>query len=119
MISYMHLIADMCRGRNKIVESYIDTMMTLEVLTELMTQEKLFDAEVPIIRIIHYLYAENENFYPIDRVTRVCNYKKIDEEIKINSTKSQVRPIRLLGPVMDSLISKLKAYGPIEVKNVG
>lgn len=77
MISYLHLIADMCRGRNKIVESYIDTTMTLEVLTELMTKEKLFDAEVPIIRIIHYLFAENQNFYPIDRVSRVAIYDKI------------------------------------------
>lgn len=78
--------------------------MTLDVLSELITKENLFDAEVPIIRIMHYLYAESENFYPIDRITRVLNYNQLEEKITINSTKSEVRPKALLGPVMKSLI---------------
>lgn len=55
----------MTKGRNKTVEQVIEVMMTLDVLTELFENENLEEAEVPIIRLLHYLYAESERFYPI------------------------------------------------------
>lgn len=88
MISYLNLIADMCKGRNKIVENYIDTTMSMDVISELITKQTLFDAQVPIIRIMHYLYAQNQNFYPIDRITRVLDNDNLDDEINLNCTKS-------------------------------
>jgi hypothetical protein len=38
-VEYLNLIADMTKGRNKIVESYIETMVTLDVLTELFENQ--------------------------------------------------------------------------------
>lgn len=68
----------MVQGRNKTVEGYVETLLSAETLSDLMSQE-LFEVEVPIIRIMHYLYAESEKFYPIDRTTRVIPWDKLNE----------------------------------------
>jgi hypothetical protein len=76
-VEYLNLIADMTKGRNKTTESYIETIMTLDVLSELFEREKLEEAEVPVIRLLHYLYAESERFYPIERKKRVVDYERL------------------------------------------
>jgi hypothetical protein len=47
----------MTKGRNKTVENYIENLMTLDVLSYLFEKVDLHEAEVPIIRLLHYLYA--------------------------------------------------------------
>lgn len=69
----------MVQGRNKTVEGYVETLLTAEALSDLMTNEELFEAEAPLIRIMHYLYAESPAFYPIDQVTRVITWESLDE----------------------------------------
>jgi hypothetical protein len=32
---------------------------------------------VPIIRLLHYLYAESENFYPIEKKRKILNYNTL------------------------------------------
>lgn len=64
-MEYLNLMADLVKGRNKTVESYVETIFSLDVLSELFQKYDLHEAEVPIIRLIHNLYAESERFYPI------------------------------------------------------
>jgi hypothetical protein len=52
-------------------------MMTLDVLSELFENHELHEAEVPVIRLLHYLYAESERFYPIERKKRIVDYEKL------------------------------------------
>lgn len=58
-VEYLSLIADMTKGRNKIVEDHMSTMFTIDILSDLFEKEKLYEAEVPIIRLLHNLYAES------------------------------------------------------------
>ena len=37
---------------------------------------------------MHYLYAESQRFYPIDRVTRILDYNSLEDSVSINCTKS-------------------------------
>lgn len=66
-MAFLNLMADLVQGRNKTVESYLQTSYTLDVLTELLLKEDLHEAEVPFIRLIHYLHIESECFYPVER----------------------------------------------------
>ena len=118
LYSYLNLIADMTQGRNKTVENYIEVMLTQDVLSELMINYKLYNVEAPIIRIMHYLYAESQRFYPIDKITRVLNFNKLEEAVKLNCTRSIVRPKEIIGPVMTCIIDKLKQYSSIRVQEV-
>ncbi len=70
----MNLIADMVKGRNKTVETYVETMFTLDVLSELFEKYDLHQAEVPVTRLLHYLYVESEKFYPMERKRRLMNF---------------------------------------------
>jgi hypothetical protein len=49
----------MTQGRNKITEMELKKSFELKTLGDLFEQEILKEAEVPIIRLIHYLYTEN------------------------------------------------------------
>jgi len=55
----------MTQGRNKVTEKELGKEFSLELLTTIFEHEELHEAEVPILRILHYLYAESENFYPV------------------------------------------------------
>lgn len=76
-MEYLNLIADMTKGRNKIVESYMETMFTLDILSDLFEKYELHEAEVPIIRLLHNLYAESEKFYPIEKKKRISDWEKL------------------------------------------
>jgi hypothetical protein len=47
------------------------------LLSELFENYDIDEFEVPVIKILHYLYAENENFYPIDAEKRIVVYDSI------------------------------------------
>ena len=78
--------------------------------------EELYEAEVPVIRLLHYLYAESEFYYPIEKERKILNYNNLHEgeNISIFYTPCEQRPWeppfdRILATVM----RKLKTYGPI------
>ena len=76
----------MTRGRNKTVEGYLETMFTQDILTELFENYQLYESEVPIIRLLHNLHAENERYYPIERKKRISDWEKLkDEEVDITA----------------------------------
>ena len=110
----------MTKGRNKTVEQVIEVMMTLDVLTELFENENLEEAEVPIIRILHYLYAESERFYPIERKNRIVDYEKLaTQEITVMCTNSDVKPWDPpINRVLRVLLQKLRTFGPIHPKEM-
>lgn len=88
-VEFLNLIADMTKGRNKTVESYMETMFTLDILSDLFEKYELHEAEVPVIRLLHNLYAESEKFYPIEKKKRISDYDKMQEEtIDVMSTTS-------------------------------
>lgn len=58
-VCFLNLIADMVQGRNKTVEGYIEGMITSDVLSSLLEEKEIYEAEVPVIRLMHYLYAES------------------------------------------------------------
>ena len=76
-VEYLNLIADLVQGRNKITEVGLCTIYTLELLGDLFEREELHEAEVPVIRLLHYLYAESENFYPIEKKRKILNYNTL------------------------------------------
>lgn len=76
-VEYLNLIADLAQGRNKITEMELSLTYTLQLLGDLFEHEELHEAEVPIIRLIHYLYAESENFYPIEKKRKILNYNTL------------------------------------------
>ena len=76
-VEYLNLIADLVQGRNKITEVGLCSIYTLELLGDLFEREELHEAEVPVIRLLHYLYAESENFYPIEKKRKILNYNTL------------------------------------------
>lgn len=94
-MEYLNLIADLAQGRNKITEIELSKVYTLKILGDLFENEELKEAEVPIIRLIHYLYAESEKFYPIEKKRKILNYNTLAanaDEISIHSTPSDIKP---------------------------
>jgi hypothetical protein len=94
-VEYLNLIADLAQGRNKITEIELSKVYTLKILGDLFENEDLKEAEVPIIRLIHYLYAESEKFYPIEKKRKILNYNTLAanaDEISIHSTPSDIKP---------------------------
>ena len=83
--------------------------MPLDILTELFDKYELEDLEVPIIDVLHYLYAENDNYYPIERSTRIVPFKQIDEkDITVSSFKGKISPWWEMEPVLNKLVSKME-----------
>ena len=106
--AYLSFLGDMTQGRNKNVERYIQKEIPLDLLTELFVNYELGDLEVPIIEILHYLYAENDNYYPIERSTRIVPYNTIEEkEITVNSFKGEISPWTEMERVLNKLLDKL------------
>jgi hypothetical protein len=117
-VEFLNLIADMTKGRNKTVESYMETMFTLDILSDLFEKYDLFEAEVPIIRLLHNLYAESEKFYPIEKKKRISDYNSLKVEVvDVMTTTSETKPWNPpLKRVLNCLQSKLKKFGPIDPK---
>ena len=110
----------MTKGRNKTVESYMETMFTLDILSDLFEKYELHESEVPIVRILHNLYAESEKYYPIEKKKKISDYEKLQAEVvDVMSTTSEVKPwMPPLKRVLDCLQSKLKRFGPINPAEV-
>jgi hypothetical protein len=69
--------------------------------------------------MLHYLYAESENFYPIEKKRKILNFNKLaegQEGIAVNCTASKTN--KPWDPPFDRilarLLNKLKEYGPID-----
>lgn len=90
---------------------------------DLFEREELHEAEVPVIRLLHYLYAESENFYPIEKKRKILNYNTLarsEDEISIHSTLSAVKPWDSpLARVLEKLLEKLKGYRESPISPVG
>jgi hypothetical protein len=94
-VEYLNLIADLAQGRNRITEEELSVTYNLQLLGDLFEREELHEAEVPVIRLLHYLFAESENFYPIEKKRKILNYNNLartEDEISIHSTLSAVKP---------------------------
>ena len=76
-VEYLNLIADLAQGRNKETEGALSKVYTLSLLGDLFELEGLEEAEVPIIRLLHYLYAESELYYPIEKKRKILNYNAL------------------------------------------
>lgn len=76
-VEYLNLIADLAQGRNKVTEMELSTIYSLQLLGDLFENEELYEAEVPIIRLLHYLYAESEFFYPIEKKRKILNFNML------------------------------------------
>jgi hypothetical protein len=109
-------MADMTKGRNKSVESYLEPMFTLDILSDLFDKDNLYESEAPIIRLLHNLHAESERFYPIEKKKRISNFDALQSEvIDAMATTSPVKPWNPpLERVLKRLQQKLKTFGPID-----
>lgn len=59
-IEYMHLLADLCYGRNKSVKNYLMKAYQLSILNSLLNSPSVNEAYVPVLRLIQYLYVEGK-----------------------------------------------------------
>lgn len=59
----------------------MESMFTLDILSDLFEKYELYEAEVPIIRLLHNLYAESERFYPIERKKRISDFASLRTEV--------------------------------------
>jgi len=83
-------------------------------LSETFDKVSLGDFEVPVIKIIHYLYSENENFYPIEKEKRIIIYDEIENaEIELNHFSGPLSPWDSMEIILKKLLSKLKEAEPI------
>jgi hypothetical protein len=64
----------MTKGRNKQVEDYMQGMFSIDILTDLFVSYELQEAEAPVIRLLHNLYAESDKYYPIEKKKRISDY---------------------------------------------
>lgn len=78
---------------------------------------------MPIIRLLHYLYAESELFYPIEKKRKILNFNMLartEEEISIHSTLSDLKPWDPpFGRVLEKLVAKLKIHKESPICPVG
>lgn len=83
-IEYMHLLADLCYGRNKFVKNYFEKTYSLSCLISLLNTPSVNEAYVPVLRLIQHLYIEATSFYPIILINRSLKYQNIVPEPTIN-----------------------------------
>jgi hypothetical protein len=78
---------------------------------------------VPVIRLLHYLYAESENFYPIEKKRKILNYNTLaraEDQISIHSTPSLYKPWDSpLARVLDKLLEKLRSQRETPISPAG
>lgn len=110
----------MTSGRNKTVESVMEGYFSLDILADLFEKEQLYEAEAPIIRLLHNLHAESDKYYPIEKNKKISNYNSLREStIDVMTTNANVKPWNPpLRRVLDCLKKKLKAFGPINPSEV-
>ena len=113
-------MADLTQGRNKITQLEVAEIFSLDVLGDLFENQELHEAEIPIIRLLHYLYAQSQYFYPIEKRRRLLNYNAIegDEGIQVNSTHSDIKPWDPpLDRILSRLLTRIKDFKAIETKD--
>lgn len=93
---------------------------SLDILADLFEKEQLYEAEAPIIRLLHNLHAESDKYYPIEKNKKISNYNSLRESaIDVMTTNANVKPWNPpLRRVLDCLKKKLKAFGPINPSEV-
>lgn len=84
-VEYMHLLADLCYGRNKVVKSYFEKTYDLSLLISLLQSPAVNEAYVPVLRLVLHLYIEGSAYYPINRINKILKYENIVPEPVINS----------------------------------
>lgn len=73
------------------------------------------DAYVPVLGLIHYLYVEGADYYPILRINSICMYSKLEEELRINTTEAFNKPWNTdMKNLMDELLERLKSCGKLQ-----
>ena len=110
-------MADLAQGRNKITEQELCKIFPLNLLGDLFENYELYEAEVPVIRLLHYLYTETEKYYPIERRRRLFNINSLEgtDSVAMNCTSSIQKPWEPpLDRILVRLLNRLKAFGPIE-----
>lgn len=115
-VEYLELVADMTKGRNKQVEEHMQSMFSIDILTDLFLDYELQEAEAPIIRLLHNLYAESDKYYPIEKRKRISDFEALtNETIDVMSTSSEAKPWNstALMKVLNGMISKLKKFESI------
>jgi hypothetical protein len=73
-----------------------------------------------VIRLLHYLYAESEEYYPIEKRRRLLNYNELSggDGINMNSTHSAKKPWEApLDRILVRLLARVKSFGPIETRD--
>lgn len=78
MVEYINLLADLCYGRNKTVKNYLEKQFELGVLIMLLKDPSIDGAYVSVLRLIHYLYIEGAEYYPVLRINNICKYSKLE-----------------------------------------
>mgnify|MGYP000894854969 FL=1 len=110
MVEYINLLADLCYGRNKIVKNYLEKQFELRVLIALLKDPAINDAYVPVLRLIHYLYIEGADYYPVLQINNICKYSKLEDVPQINTTEAYNKPWQTdMKSLMDELMDKLSA----------
>ena len=78
---------------------------------------------MPVIRLLHYLYAESENFYPIEKKRKILNYNtlaRVEDGISIPSTPSLFKPWDSpLARVLEKLLEKLRKQRETAISPAG
>jgi hypothetical protein len=73
----------------------LSKVYTLKLLGHLFEHYDLHEAEVPVTRLLHYLYAESEKFYPIEKKRKILDFNHLanaEDEIELHSTLSADKP---------------------------
>ena len=89
-------------------EHYMAQKMPLALCAAFIQTEGIEELEVPIIRLIHYLYVESEHFYPIEKHDSIVPFDSIkDKKITLNHSKSKINPQEFMGESLNFLMKKL------------
>jgi hypothetical protein len=106
----------MTRGRNKLVEDYIKGMFSADILTDLMLEESLEEAEPSVVRLLHNLYIESDPYYAIEKNKRILDYDALQNTTidVMNAEKTQPWKAQSLMKILNGILDKIKnQYGPI------
>jgi hypothetical protein len=64
---------------------------------------------VPVLRLIHYLYIEGSDYYPVLRVNIIQKYDQITKTPAINATEAYNKPwATSMNKLLTELVAKLK-----------
>ena len=94
-------------------------MFTKDTLTDLIKLD-LFQAEVPIIRLLHYLYIESEKFYPTEKIEKISSEvveEKTPEELSKEKIKFEEKA--KLKPILLKVQEKLSKYSSVNYEEDG